>query len=357
MELFPAAYHPPGSTPGTLAKPDQTKEFEITLIDFSQTEFIQKKDISALECKQYLESDNATWIHVQGTPSDSTLKQLGEVFGLHILHLEDISNDVQRPKLDALEQQAFLILSLPIEIQGEIVVRQVSLFLFGRFIISICKGEKNPFDLIVDRIQKGNGKMRRRKSDYLFYALIDCVIDHGFPVLESFVDRIDAIESELIQNPDEGLLTKIHATRREIILLRRRLWPHRDVLNDVLNEIDADLISNETRVYLKSCYENANSVMDLLETYREMAVGMLEVYVSSSSQRINKTMRFLTVITTLFIPPTFIVGVYGMNFNPQAGPLSMPELNSPYGYLSVWLLILVTVVSLITFFIRRKWLK
>lgn len=357
MELFPTTYQSPGSAPGALSKPDPLNDFEITLIDFSPTTFFQKKGISALECKQYLGNENATWVHIQGAPSDQTLKELGEVFGLHVLNLEDISNDVQRPKLDVIEQQAFLILSLPIVDQGEIVVRQLSLFLSERFVISICKGDINPFGLIVDRIQKGNGRMRRRKSDYLFYALIDCAIDHGFPVLESFADKIDAIENELIVNPDEALLKSIHSTRREILLLRRRLWPHRDALNDVLNEIDTDLISSETRVYLKSCYENANSVMDLLETYREMAVGMLEVYISSSSQRINMTMRLLTIITTLFIPPTFIVGVYGMNFKPEAGPFSMPELYSPYGYLTVWALIATSFVSLIWFFKRRHWLK
>lgn len=357
MELFSSNYQPPGSSPGQLSKTDQKKEFELNLVDFGPNTLIEEKKLSPGECKSYLDNENATWVHIQGNPSDNALKQLGEAFGLHPLHLEDISNDVQRPKLDVMEHQAFLILSLPIESNGVITVHQLSLFLANRFIISVCKGDKNPFELVLERIRKGNGKIRRRKSDYLFYALIDCIIDHGFPVLESFADKIDSIEHELINNPDEALLKKIHSTRREIILLRRRLWPHRDVLNDVLNEIDVDLISSETKVYLKSCYENANSVMDLLETYREMAVGMLEVYVSSSSQRINKAMRFLTIITTLFIPPTFIVGVYGMNFNPQAGPLNMPELNSPYGYLAVLIFIALTFIALISFFIRSKWLK
>ena len=354
MELFNKQYSTPGAIPGHLSQAE-AGEFELILNDYNATELVEKRNLEPEQCQDYLTDANITWIHVQGDPTPEALRSLGGSFGIHSLHLEDILNTGQRPKLDVIDNRVFVILSLPIIKADCVVVEQVSLFLSERTVISFCTGEFNPFNPIYERLQQTIGKLRKRGADYLFYTLIDAVIDHGFPILEAYAERIEAIEEILLDKPSQSTLQQVHRLRRELLLLRRRLWPQREVINQLVRDAEVELIGEEVQLYLRDCYDHVIAILELLETYREMTASMLEVYLSSLSHKLNEVMRVLTVIATLFIPPTFVVGLYGMNFDRNVSSLNMPELSWPYGYLMVWLVIVTMISGMLIYFRRKHW--
>ncbi len=354
MELFGRHYHQPGTMPGTLPVAD-AGQFLLTLVSYNASGYQEEFPLSLADCKAYIGQDEITWIHIQGEASSQALEQLDEIFGLHRLHLEDSANYDQRPKLDVIDQQAFVLLSLPVFQNNNVTVSQLSIFLSDHFVISMCAGVSNPFDVVYDRIRHASGKLRSRSIDYLFYTLIDTVIDYGFPVLEYYADVIEQIEERLIDQPGSDVLQDIHKTRRELLLLRRRLWPHREIVSELLRDEEYEIIRRETRIYLRDCYDHTISIFELLETYREMTSSMLEVYLSSMSHKLNEVMKVLTVIATLFIPPTFIVSLYGMNFDRSVSIFNMPELEWRYGYLFAWLIILGMFIGMLMYFKRRRW--
>ena len=356
MSYFTKRYHPPGTAPGTLTESPATKAgvLRIRLVDYSADEIILRDDVAASECGPYLQRDTVTWVHVEGQPTEAALRELGEDFHLHFLALEDILNTGQRPKIEPFDDQLFIILSLPLMQGGLVEVQQVSIFLSDTFIVSFCEGDFAPFQPIVKRLQDCNSRVRSRGADFLFYSLLDVVIDRGFPVLESFGLQLEDVEEQILNTASRDTLEKIHLLKRELILLRRMLWPQREVINQLLRD-DHVQIRESTQVYLRDCYDHTIQVMDLLETYRDMTGSMLDIYLSSVSNRMNDIMRVLTVIATIFIPLTFIVGVYGMNFDRAAGPWSMPELSWPYGYLLVWGFMIAVAGLMVVFFRRRGW--
>lgn len=354
MELFGKQYHKPGTMPGTL-KSSVQPDFSMLLVDYDSKTYTEKQNPAPEQCKSFINNPNPTWIHIQGAPSVETLHQLSGCFGLHRLHLEDILDEGQRPKVDIVDQQLFTVINLPRFDGKKVVVSQVGLFFFGSIVISICSDTVNPFTLVYERLRKAKGKLRQRGVDYLFYTLVDTVVDYGFPVLEGYAERIETLEEKLLDSPDASLLSDIHNLRRELLLLRRRLAPHREVINELLRDDSAVGVSESTQVYLRDCYDHTISILELLETYREMSSGILEIYLSSQSNRLNEVMRLLTIIATVFIPPTFLVGVYGMNFDPGAGALNMPELSWPYGYVGVWIIIVMLFIGMMLYFRKRRW--
>ena len=259
--------------------------------------------------------------------------------------------------MDDYKDQHFVILTHPAVDAGDPSIRidQLSLFIGDNFVISFHPGGKDPFDLVRKRLSDHVGRIRSRGADYLLYALIDVVIDEGFPVLEWLGDEVEALEDELLDSPTDNSLRRLHQLRRTLAILRRTLWPQRDVLNSLVRG-DSGLIADENMVYYRDCYDHTIQIMDLIETYRDMATGMLDVYLSSISYRLNEIMRMLTIIATIFIPLTFIVGVYGMNFGNDRSPRAMPELGWYYGYPLVWLVKILMVAGMLIYFRRRKWL-
>ncbi|MGB5570362.1 MAG: magnesium/cobalt transporter CorA, partial [Sedimenticolaceae bacterium] len=231
---------------------------------------------------------------------------------------------------------------------------QVSFFLNESFLVSFYEGDFELFEPIVRRLQEKGSRLRSRGTDFLLYGLLDMTIDRGFPVLESFGQQLETLEEEILGANGGNTLERIHIVKRELILLRRMLWPQREVVNQLLRD-DHALVHEGVRVYLRDCYDHTIQVMELLETYRDMSTSMLDIYLSSVSNRMNEVMRLLTVIATIFIPLTFIVGVYGMNFDRSAGPWNMPELSWPFGYLSVWLIMIAVAGLMLAFFRRRGW--
>ncbi len=357
MSLFNKSYHPPGTAPGTLAeRPTETSHpLRIRLTEYAPDLFEERDIATPSDCTPYLESPSNTWIHVQGDVSADTLRNLGELFDLHPLAMEDVLNSGQRPKLDVYGQQYFIAINLPEFHNGGIAVQQISLF-FGRdYLISFSNAATDPFEPVRQRLRNAGGRFRQRGVDYLLYTLLDLVVDAGFPLFERFGESLEDLEAELLDRPDQTTLNRIHQLKRELLLLRRSLWPQREVINALLRP-DPTIFTEETRLYLRDCYDHSVQIMDLLETYRDMATSMLDVYLSSMSLRTNEIMRVLTLIATIFIPLTFIVGVYGMNFSHATSPWAMPELHWYYGYPLLWLVMLALVAGLLFFFKRRSWL-
>lgn len=355
MDLFNKQYHTPGTMPGTLVE-HITANFELVLVDYDSDKAEQLKKLPPEACTAFPRERKNRWVHVQGQATTDALHSIAQAFDIHALHLEDIVNTGQQPKLEIGDQQIFVILSLPLVDAHSVTIEQVCIFLNDDTVISFCTGEINPFKLIYQSLYDRLGTLRKRSTSYLFYRLIDTVIDHGFPMLEFYADRIEKTEETLIARPDKTLLHEVHQLRRELLLIRRKLWPQREVVNELLRDETGVFIEDKTRIYLRDCYDHTVSILELLETYREMTASMLEVYLSSVSHRLNEIIRVLTIISTLFIPPTFIVGLYGMNFDRGVGNLNMPELGWPYGYVLVWGIILAMTGGMVLFFRRKKWL-
>ena len=357
MAFFTKRYHPPGTPPGTLieARTPDTSPLRIRLIDYSRDTITVLDDIDASECAPYLLRDTMTWVHVQGRPTETALRELGSAFGLHSLALEDVLNTGQRPKIEPFDDQLFIVMSLPL-LQDDLVdVQQIAFFLSETFLVSFYEGDFEPFEPVLKRLRDGGSRLRARGVDFLLHSLVDVVIDQGFPVLENFGLQLEELEERLLTAAGRETLEKIHVVKRELIFLRRMLWPQREVVNQLLRG-DEGLVREETLVYLRDCYDHTIQIMDLLETYRDMIGSMLDIYLSSVSNRMNEIMRMLTVIATIFIPLTFIVGVYGMNFDRTASAWNMPELGWPYGYLLVWAIMIGIVVAMMALFRRRGWL-
>lgn len=357
MDYFGKRYHPPGTSPGTLAPAalPPAAPLSIRLIDYTDTRFLERDDVSPDDCLPFLQSETITWIHLQGEAEPEVLRRLGEIFGIHPLALEDVINSGQRPKADGYGDQLFLVLAHPTLNEAGLRLEQVSLLCGHNLLISFHNGATDPFEPVRRRLREHAGRIRGRGADYLLYALVDITIDHGFPVLEWFGAELEALEETLIEEAGKENLRRLHELRRDILLLRRMLWPHRELLSTLARGEEWG-ITEESRVYLRDCYDHAVQILDLLETYREMTTGLLDLYLSSTSNRLNEIMRVLTVFAAIFIPLSFIAGVYGMNFTHPDSPWAMPELHWYYGYPLVWGLMIAVAVGLLLYFRRKRWL-
>ena len=359
MGYFTKRYHPPGTSPGTLQRSGDAElvPLKLYLTDYTVTEFTEHDLATPEECHGYLDSESITWIHVQGDAEPSTLRQLGALFGLHQLALEDVINSGQRPKVDDYKDQLFVVMAHPIlnTDPPAVTIAQISLFAGKNFLVSFHPGSGDPFEPVRRRLREGSGRIRERGVDYLLYALIDLIVDEGFPVLEMLGEEIEDLEDELLDHPTRDTLHQLHRLRRTMLVVRRMLWPQREVLNGLMRD-QSGIILDQSQVYYRDCYDHTIQIMDLVETYRDMITSLLDVYLSSISYRLNEIMRILTIIATIFIPLTFIVGVYGMNFANPASPWAMPELRWYFGYPLVWVLIIAVFGGMMIYFRRKRWL-
>lgn len=346
----------PGSAPGTLHIDPNASPPVMFLIDYNKEFATRIKIDRPEECIPYLDSHSASWVDVQGLGSEEILQGLGKVFGLHPLLLEDIVNVPQRPKVEEHEKQLLIILRMvtPREDGKRFLSEQVSLVLGEHYLLTVQEEpDYDPFGPVRERIRANKGTIRDRGVDYLAYALLDAIIDGFFPVLEDYGEELEELEDEVVANPSRQTLERIHEIKRELLSLRRAIWPQRDVVNSLIRDGNP-LISDDVRVYLRDCYDHIIQVLDIVETYRELASSLMDVYLSSISNKMNEVMKVLTIISTIFIPLTFIAGVYGMNFNPDV-PGNMPELNIPYAYWVCWAVMLSIALALIFYFKRRGW--
>jgi len=358
MTIFTKRYHAPGTSPGTLVErvPETAKPLSIQIIDYTDSEILETKASTVDELAVYLEKSTITWVHFSGYCSPDVLQQLGTLYGLHALALEDVNNVGQRPKIDSYEHKLFVILSRPILDDTGIHSEQISFFLGSNYVLSFYSGANDPFKNVRKRLQNHIGKIRGRKADYLLYTLVDTVVDEAFPLLESYGEFIEALDHEVLDNPTKSTLQKVHEAKRELLLIRRILWPQREIINTLIRDEDGMLEEN-TKIYFRDCYDHTIQTMELVEVYREVISNILEVYLSTLSHRTNEVMRVLTIIATIFIPLTFIVGVYGMNFGARSNsPWAMPELDWYFGYPLLCLVMLGVAGGMLYYFKRKHWL-
>ncbi|GET38303.1 magnesium/cobalt transporter CorA [Microseira wollei] len=358
-EDFVEYYDEPGTIPGTLDLEEDALPPTIVLIDYNETKASRVVLDSPAACAPYLDSESVSWVDVMGLGNESTWRRMEKVFDLHPLVLEDVVNVPQRPKVEDHEDQLVIIARMVIPKEKGIGFHseQVSFVLGKHYLLTVQEEpEQDCFQPVRDRIRHDKGIIRKRGADYLAYSLIDSIIDGYFPVLEAYGEQIDQLEDEVVTQPTRRTLEKIYQIRRELLALRRAIWPQRDALNSLIRD-GSDLISPDVRIYLRDCYDHAVQVMDIVETYRELSSGLMDVYLSSISNKMNEIMKLLTVISSIFIPLTFIAGVYGMNFNTEKSPWNMPELNWYWGYPLCWATMIATAAGLVVFFWRRGWFE
>lgn len=358
-DLFDYYYDEPGSAPGTLTLKEGAAPPKIVLIDYNETNATRVPLPTPEACTAYLDTESVSWVDVQGLGSEDILQRLGKVFDLHPLVLEDVVNVPQRPKVEDYEDQLVIIAQMVMPRPGldSFWIEQVSFVLGKHYLLTVQEEpQRDCFGPVRDRIRANKGSLRKAGADYLAYTLLDAVIDGYFPVLEVYGERIEDLEEEVVTNPTRGTLQKIYQVRRELLALRRSIWPQRDAINMLIRG-GSDLISPNVQIYLRDCYDHAIQVIDMVETYRELASGLMDVYLSSVSNKMNEIMKLLTVVSSIFIPLTFIAGVYGMNFNTEKSPWNMPELNWYWGYPLCLGAMAVTAGGLVFFFWRRGWFE
>ena len=340
---------PPGVV--TYIGKEKTEKVRIKIINYTQTQVTEKIVETVEECLPFKNKQPVTWVDITGIHKTDIIEKMGACFDLHPLVLEDITTTNQRPKLEDFEYYLFIVLQMLAynEKSKEIEAEQVSLILGNNFVISFQEREGDVFDPVRERIRSGKGKIRMAGSDYLVYSLIDSIVDNYFIILENIGEQIESTEEDLIKNPKRETLNVIHQLKRELIFLRKSVWPLREVIS-YLQRGDSKLVKKITEVYLKDVYDHTIQIMDTTETFRDLVSGMIDVYLSSISNRMSEVMKVLTMIATIFIPLSFIVGIYGMNFR------YMPELEWRFGYFFVWLVIIVVGISMATYFKNRKWL-
>lgn len=363
--MFTKRHGPPGSPPATLHPhlvDGRARKPSIQLISYD-AEHLEEHEIGAVEeFGKLIQPKRVTWINIDGLGDVEALTALGQRFHLHPLALEDVLNTGQRPKLEMTPEYVFVVAQMFYQDKGkEFRVEQVSLFLGKGLVITVQEeGDYDAFDPIRERLRAGRGTIRSGKADYLAYALLDSIIDHYYPVLDGIGEAIDELEDRLLEKPSREMVISLHEHKRSLTLMRRHVWPMREVVNGLYHD-SSGFIAPGTKVFLRDCYDHTVQLMDHVDSYKEITTGLMELYHSSVGLRTNEVMRVLTVITSIFIPLTFIVGIYGMNFSPESVkgerlPLNMPELYQPHGYVVVMgVMLLIAVVQLILFR-KMKWL-
>ncbi|WP_305042675.1 magnesium/cobalt transporter CorA [Geoalkalibacter sp.] len=341
-----------GAAPGTLVHVGDKSEAaaHIRVIAYDQEHFQDQRLAEPAACPPFKTGPRISWINVDGVHEVAKVEALGGCLGLHPLVMEDILNTDQRPKIEDYDDYLYIVIKMLRyeEQRHEIRAEQVSLVLGRHFVLSFQEHPGDVFEGVRERLRHGR-RIRFLGTDYLAYALLDAVVDNYFSLLENIGDQVEKLEEELIANPSPDTLARIHHFKREMLLLRKSVWPLREVLGSLTREEHA-LISAETRLFLRDVHDHCIHVLDTVETLRDLLAGMLDIYLSSVSNRMNEIMKVLTIMATIFIPLTFIAGVYGMNFT------HMPELNWRYGYAGAWLVMIAVAFGLLLFFRRKKWL-
>ncbi len=344
----------PGASPGTIVADPQAPRPVISLIAYGPEYLGERKIEDPAAIGQFLGTCPVVWINVDGLGDAAVIKRLGEIFGIHRLALEDVVNTHQRAKVELYPGQIFIVGRM-VEIGEHVETEQLGLFLGKNYVVTFQELAGDSFDPIRARIRQGGSKIRGAGPDYLAYALIDAFIDHYFPVLETYGERLETLEEEVVACPGSEVVTRIQEVKRDLLTLRRAIWPLREAVNSLVRE-PTSYVADETRIYLRDCYDHTVQIIDLLENYRDVASGLMEVYLSSMSNRLNEVMKILTMFTAFFIPLSLIAGIYGMNFNTGRSPANMPELNWYLGYPFALGLMLAVAMSMLLLFRRKGWI-
>ncbi len=342
-----------GLPPGTLVHVGEKKveSVRITFIDYDKENFQEKQVPSIEECLKLKDTPTVSWINIDGLHDIELLEKLGKGFELHPLILEDILSTGQRPKFEDHEKHIFIVLkmlSFSQESQS-VETEQVSLILGPNYVISFQERIGDVFEPIRERIRNAKGRIRKMGPDYLAYSLLDAVVDNYFIILERFGEKIESMEEEVIGDPTEKTVQQIHSLKREMIFMRKSIWPLRELIGGI-QKSESSLINETTDIYMRDVYDHTIQIIDTIESFRDMVSGLLDIYLSSLSNKMNAVMKVLTIIATLFIPLTFVAGIYGMNFE------YMPELKVRWAYGAVWLVMITIAVIMLFYFRRKKWI-
>ena len=339
----------PGTPPGTLVAAGAPTPARISVVAYNREGATERPDVGVDDALAAVAPGGVTWINVDGLGDPGVLARLGERFGLHPLALEDVLNVPQRPKVERYDKHMFVVLRTMRLADGEVAEEQVSLFFGAGWLITVQeRPDGDCFGVVREAIRQGRGRVREAGADYLAYLIIDSVVDAYFPVIEQFGERIQHLESAAIDDPNPIVLVQMQRLRHQLLTLRRAVWPMREEIG-ILQREESDLVAPETRIFLRDVYDHAVQALEIVESLRETAVSVMEVYLSVQNQRLNEIMKVLTVIATLFIPLTTIASIYGMNFK------HMPELEWRYGYAWALGLMLVTALAMLGFFKRKGW--
>lgn len=358
----PARRKLPGEIPGTAIHTgiQRLEHVLMTVHDFDSDHY-ESISINKIEKSEpYIQHPSKTWIQVRGLHDIERLRTVWDYFSLHPLVQEDIVSTSQRPKVEIYPDHIFVVLKMithqPEENPGsQLHIEQISIVVGKNFVLSFQESDDPVFDPILKRLETKTTRLRKLGPDYLSYALIDTVIDHYFQALDELSESLDILEETVLDDPKPVMLQKIHSLRRDLIYFRKTIWPLRDGINSLIRD-DLELISDDVKVYLKDCYDHIIQIVDIVETNREIVFGLFDIYMSSLSNRMSEVMKLLTIIATIFIPLTFIAGIYGMNFNTDVSPFNMPELNWYYGYPISLLLMAGITAAMLYYFRRRKWI-
>ncbi|MDD5349828.1 MAG: magnesium/cobalt transporter CorA [Chthoniobacteraceae bacterium] len=348
--MFANAYHPPGTPPATLVP--GAKAPVLTLIQYDGNAYEERRVEKVEDLFGCRASGKVNWIDLDGLGDVEALNRLGAHFGLHPLALEDVLHAPQRPKIEEYPGHFFIVTQIPVwnGDAAEVVFEQASLFFGADFLITI---QENPatdiFGPVRTRLRSGRGFARTRGHDYLAYAILDSIVDQYFPLLERLGESIETLEDDLLERPSREGLVRLHTLKRSLMRLRRNIWPLRDLFATLTRD-ESTLVSADTKLFLRDCYDHAVRLMDVVETYRDLTASMMDIYLSSVGMRTNEVMRVLTVVSTIFIPLTFLAGVYGMNFE------AIPGAKSPVGF---WICVAAMgtlAIGMLTLFRSKKWI-
>ncbi len=340
-----------GLPPGTLVYNGKvtSDRVKITLIEYNETEYFEREFYDLSECMNHVKKGMVKWMNVEGIHKTELIEAIGKHYDIHSLTLEDLVHIDQRSKFEEYEHYALGIMKM-ITFDGHIHAEQLSLILVGETVLSFQEPfGGDAFDVIRTRLRQAKGRVRKLSADYLFYALIYAVVDSYFTIVEKIGDAVEEIEEEIMNNENKSSLKKLYELKRELIFLRKQVWPMRDMINSMMRS-ESDFISKDTHIFLRDLLDHSTRIIDTVETYRDLLSGIMDVYLSNTSNRMNEVMKVLTIVSSIFIPATFIVGVYGMNFD------HMPELREHYGYPIVWAIMLAIMIGQLIFFKRKKWL-
>ncbi len=342
-----------GMSPGTLVHVGEQKidKARITAVNYDQDRLEEKELIRIEDSFAYKDSPPVSWINIDGLHDVELIEKVGTHFNIHSLTLEDIVHTGQRPKVEDFEDYIYLVFKMLKfdETTGHIASEQVSLILGSRYLISFQEAEGDVFNFVRERIRKGRMRIRKSGPDYLAYALIDAAVDHYFLILEKIGEKVEQFEDRLHSEPTPEILQNIHNLKREILYFRKQVWPIREVLN-TWQKTESALVQETNKIFISDVYDHTIQVIDTIESFRDIISGMMDLYLSTVSNKMNEVMKVLTIIATIFIPLTFVAGIYGMNFK------FMPELEWKWSYLVLWILLIVIFLSMLSFFKRKKWL-
>ena len=340
-----------GLPPGTLIHVGEKKleSVRIGLIDYNEEEIELRELKSIDECFPYLDRSSITWVNIDGLHDIEVINKIGSHFDLHPLVLEDILNTEQRPKLDDMDEYLFVVAKMIYynPDNNQVKFEQISIVFGKNFVLTFQEDAGDVFDPVRERLRKGKGRIRKMGADYLMYTLLDALVDSYYNVLERIGDRVENLEDDLMESPEPETLQVIHNMKRELVFLRRSVWPIREIIGS-LERGESDLISDVTKIFYRDVYDHTIQVIDTIETCRDIVSGMMDLFLSSVSNRMNEVMKMLTVIATIFIPLTFIAGIYGMNFE------FMPELKLHWGYPAVWGVMVVIGILMLVWFKKKK---